>query len=447
MNRVIRYFSLLLLASFILSACGPSQASMDSTATKVAADLSSTQTAEAPTATSTHTPSPTATLTPIPTLTPTPTSTYTATPIPGPDLSSMELTLEDFPSGFEKMPDDMLKSMEANLPEGSQGFIFGESVKEQFVMGILIPIKSQAEQAVYDGILPQFVELMATSIGATTNPKEITGLDEIGDTRAGTTSTATMDSTTIRWDVVVFRRGSVLAVLLVGYPDGNKPAVPVTKITRVLDERIIHKLAEAGMSQPAVWQDDFNSKLADAWTWLNENPARWNLTEKPGFLRIYASPYSVEKENALMRSVAEGDFSIETHVHFKPDSNFQFAGLVIYQDANNRLTLGRAFCDTPNICVGNGIYFDNVQGGNLSGGNFATLVAIDDDAYLRLDRRGEFISASYSPDGSDWVEIGVHVIPVGFKVNSVGLTSSQNAKAPDQDIPADFDYFKLSEGP
>lgn len=446
----LRYLSILLMASFILSACGPSQAALDSTATKVAADIFGSQTASAPTATSTYTPSPTVTLTPTPTSTPTPaltpTPTSTPTPTPGPDLTSFELTLEDLPAGFEQMPPDMLESLVAGLPEGSTGFVFGEPIKQQFIMGILIPIATKAEETVYDSILPQFVDVMATSVQANTNPKEITGLDDIGNSRAGLTSTGVMDNTTIRWDIVAFRRGSVLAVLLVGYPGGNKSVKPVADIARLLDERISQKLALEGTLLAITWRDDFDGELKNEWTWLNENPERWNLLEKPGFLRIYTSPFASFKENLLLRPVATADFMIETHLYYEPDANFQIAALVIYQDNSNMLAFGRAFCDIQKTCVGNGLYFDYTQAGSQSDGNYATSVDNKGEAYLRLLRLGSLVTAYYSPDGTDWSEIGKHVISTNFKVNGVGLTASQNITATDQNIPADFDYFVLNEG-
>jgi len=59
-----------LLTSAILAACGPSQAELNAQATKIAANILATQTAEAPT------------------LTPTPTLTSTPTPIPTPTLNA-----------------------------------------------------------------------------------------------------------------------------------------------------------------------------------------------------------------------------------------------------------------------------------------------------------------------------------------------------------------------
>ena len=41
---------------------------------------------------------------------------------------------------------------------------------------------------------------------------------------------------------------------------------------------------------PVPWRDDFDDPTLDmVWAWTNENPAKWSLTENPGFLRIYAS--------------------------------------------------------------------------------------------------------------------------------------------------------------
>jgi len=79
-----------LAAALLLSACGPSQAERDATATRLAAEISGTQTAAAPTdmpfptatpnPTATHTPSPTPSPTHSPTDTPTSTPTFTSTP-------------------------------------------------------------------------------------------------------------------------------------------------------------------------------------------------------------------------------------------------------------------------------------------------------------------------------------------------------------------------------
>jgi regulation of enolase protein 1 (concanavalin A-like superfamily) len=195
---------------------------------------------------------------------------------------------------------------------------------------------------------------------------------------------------------------------------------------------------------PSVWRDEFNGSLGEGWHWVNENPAMWNLREQPGFLRLYNAHAGIG--NLLLRSVAEGDFALETHLLFEPDANFQFAGLVIYQDDKNDLAFGRAFCDTPKVCVGNGIYFDYFGGGAWVGGNFGTPVGNPSEAYLRLERRGQMVKAFYSDEGMTWFEIGTHRLPSDFRVNGVGLMAAGDYDTSDPDIPADFDYFELTEG-
>lgn len=71
-----------IVAGISLAACGPSQAELDAQATKVAADIFATQTAEAPPPTPTPTLTPTPTETPTPTPVPTPTFTPTPSPVP-----------------------------------------------------------------------------------------------------------------------------------------------------------------------------------------------------------------------------------------------------------------------------------------------------------------------------------------------------------------------------
>ena len=205
---------------------------------------------------------------------------------------------------------------------------------------------------------------------------------------------------------------------------------------------------EASPPPPPVWRDEFDGPLDESWYWVRENPDKWGFID--GFLRIFASPYptggETGGENLLLRPVAPGDFIIKTRLLFEPDTNFQFAGLVIWQDESNFLQFGRAFCDLEGLCVGNGIYFDKILGGNLTDSNFATPVDSPNEAYLRLERRGDMVRAFFSYEGTSWYEIGTHWIPADFQVNGVGLTASQDYNTTDWDIPADFDFFELSEG-
>jgi regulation of enolase protein 1 (concanavalin A-like superfamily) len=199
--------------------------------------------------------------------------------------------------------------------------------------------------------------------------------------------------------------------------------------------------AMAQADSPNVWRDDFDGESLDAeWYWVNENPSAWRLDD--GHLQIDASLFPTGGENLLLRPAAQGRFTIETRVLFEPDSNYQIAGLVIYQDASNYLQLGRAFCEESAVCVGNGIYFDNIRDGGLADGNFATSTDTTGEAYLRMEVKGRKVTSFYSTDGETWQELGRHQVSASFEVNGVGLTSSQNYD--NVEITAEFDYFSLS---
>lgn len=241
MKTVMSLAIISLLISVILSACGPSQAELDATATQVAANIFATQTAQAPTATPTFTPSPSPTATP--TATPTPTSTPTITPTPTPRLLAVALTLGDLPAGFKAMPPEQIRNTEQNLPKGASAFGFSNDRLGLVIIGFLVPMSTRADQAAYDNALPQFTEVFAAAVGAGANPKELRGLDDIGEVRAGVTSVNKVGSLSLRWDILGFRRGEVGVLLIVSYPDGDKPAVPIGDLARLLDERISKFLA------------------------------------------------------------------------------------------------------------------------------------------------------------------------------------------------------------
>ena len=124
-------------------------------------------------------------------------------------------------------------------------------------------------------------------------------------------------------------------------------------------------------------------------------------------------------------------------MNFAPTSNFQFAGLVVFQDKANVLQYGRAFCDLADTCSGGGIYFDNFENGSITGSS--SMIATEIPAiHLRLRRLGTTYTAYYSEDGENWILLGEHIRdPVQPRV---GLMAAQAA----EQIPAAFDYFMLT---
>ena len=191
---------------------------------------------------------------------------------------------------------------------------------------------------------------------------------------------------------------------------------------------------------PLFW-DDFSGELQPGWSWIRENDALWSLTSQPGFLRIVLDSAG-RSRNLLVRSVASENFQITTHVLFKPTTNFQAAGITVYQDDAIMVNLIRAYCNTTNVCVGNGAYFDRIENGRFTGSNFGIDTKLKDEAYLRIDKEGSVFTAYYSDDGANWQAIGQHEL---FMTDpKVGLT---NGGSHIVGAIALFDYFGLQEMP
>ena len=191
--------------------------------------------------------------------------------------------------------------------------------------------------------------------------------------------------------------------------------------------------------------DEFNSAtLASCWSWVNEAPSKWSLTAQSGYLRMLTDSGNIGDENLLLQETPPGEFEVSTRLLFSPASNFQVAGIVLWQDRDNYLMLGRAYCDKgPPLCVGNGIYFDKIEGGEPGPTNFATTKTSQGEAYLKVVRRGSDYHGYYSTDEWNWSYIGTHTMGAGVHLSRVGLSAGQDLGG--SQIPADFDWFRFSE--
>lgn len=164
----------------------------------------------------------------------------------------------------------------------------------------------------------------------------------------------------------------------------------------------------------------------------------------PGSLQINVLGGQVSDDsivNMLLRDAPPGDFQIETKVTVRPEANYQFAGLVVYESAPNFIQAGRAFCDAADLCTGEGLYVDYYLNGNFMTPNVVAAFT-EDEAYLRLLRQGDTYTFETSSDGSDWTERGQIVSAVNPL--QVGLAAGQNTA---EAIPALFDYFEVSSLP
>lgn len=230
---------------------------------------------------------------------------------------------------------------------------------------------------------------------------------------------------------------------------GTPTQPPITEAITVLPtQEATQPSTETAVTEPVIdpnyFRDDFDVKLGEGWQWHNEDANNWNLTTMPGFLQINVDGGEVSDDsirNLLLRPAPAGNFQIETKVIFRPSADFQFAGLIIYESPPNLIQAGRAFCDLPDVCVGEGLYVDYYNSGNFVTPNFAAAYT-ESEIYLRLIRQGDTYTFQTSSDGSEWLLRGGTVSTMNPL--QIGLVAAQNTVGL---IPAVFDYFEVRSLP
>ena len=90
--------------------------------------------------------------------------------------------------------------------------------------------------------------------------------------------------------------------------------------------------------------DPFDPGALDSrWSWVNEDPPKWSLSANPGYMRMITDDASVSDSHKLLQLAPMGNYELRTRMLFTPTHNFQIAGLLLYQDGDNYLLLGRGF--------------------------------------------------------------------------------------------------------
>jgi len=255
--------------------------------------------------------------------------------------------------------------------------------------------------------------------------------------------------------ILAFLVGAGLACALpAGLPSNADDALPIIVEPTVRPESTQAPPPPPATELPGVtplassaFRDDFDGALDPGWSWYQGEAPGWTLSNMPGWLRLNLSTGSflgdTPPSNLLVRQAPSGDFELQAWLRFSPVRNFELAGAVVVFDDHSVLQFGRGFCEVAAGsagCIGDGLYFDNIQDGSTVGGNFATQSLLGIDYLLRLERQGNSYSAAYSTDGVSWVPLGGHTVdrtPI-----SVGLIAAQ-AGTPGNF--ADFDYFEMTQ--
>jgi len=211
------------------------------------------------------------------------------------------------------------------------------------------------------------------------------------------------------------------------------------------DGMVIWNRSDKVKTFPLVFRDEFDKVIDPDWNWIRVNENQWSVTKKPGSLQINLVPtsnaFSEGPVTFLLQDIEEENFEIITRMFFKPQRNFQSAGLAIYEDDENVVSLVRAYADVVDY-PGNAIYFDNIYPSAPSYGetgytNYPTPINSPSGVYLKLRREGIAYTGFYSLDGQSWTLIGVQTSPI--EPTSFGLVVGRS----EQPITAEFDFFEL----
>jgi regulation of enolase protein 1 (concanavalin A-like superfamily) len=155
------------------------------------------------------------------------------------------------------------------------------------------------------------------------------------------------------------------------------------------------------MAANTQFRDEFAGKLEPGRQWIDPlGDSRMSLDARSGFLRITVTGYhdlwpANRNYNAprLMREV-QGDFTVETKI----DGPERWCGgLLLWKDQNNFIRFERG------IHFKNELSFESANNGEFL--SVARDYAAGDPTWLRLQRRGSMVTASYSVNGVDWLPL------------------------------------------
>ncbi|MGQ9627549.1 MAG: hypothetical protein ACUVV0_11670 [Anaerolineae bacterium] len=203
-------------------------------------------------------------ITPKTTLPPTPTpkkpgivpATPEAVETPPTPAGPIEVSLqpEDFPPGFEQADPEELGITEESLSaegykvENLFVYMYPELENFEMVMGFTMALKGKLQQLGVDMVMKNpdlIIDEVVSSMGATmevTEKQELTGLEGIDDKAAGVSVVADMQGIQFRMDILIFRRGGVLAFAMAMYMEDSIPLISIQEVGEKFDQRILAAL-------------------------------------------------------------------------------------------------------------------------------------------------------------------------------------------------------------
>jgi len=192
----------------------------------------------------------------------------------------------------------------------------------------------------------------------------------------------------------------------------------------------------AAFAGRSAYDDEFNGTSLDPkWSWYNP-PASFDVgTSTPGHLRMVSgrnTNFAGPSDNgALVYQNITGDCSIETKLSANPQTNYEKAGIMMRQDANNWVSL--------KYQAENGVQVElssKVAGSIVDRQLNATTA---DPVWLRLVRVSSSFATYFSTNGVSWTLQWTGNIILNGTLMVGLLIADGNANT---DFAADYDYFR-----
>jgi xylan 1,4-beta-xylosidase len=133
------------------------------------------------------------------------------------------------------------------------------------------------------------------------------------------------------------------------------------------------------------------------------DPSWCNLTERPGFLRLYGreSLFSKHSQSLIARRITHFKTAASTVIEFKPESFQQMAGLIFYYDTTNN-----HYLYLTNSEKGRCLSIATCDGGNRFERSEAEIPIDSEKVFLKGEMNFSSLQFFYATEPDKWIPIG-----------------------------------------
>jgi regulation of enolase protein 1 (concanavalin A-like superfamily) len=187
-----------------------------------------------------------------------------------------------------------------------------------------------------------------------------------------------------------------------------------------------------------LFEEKFAGKLSAGWTWIDELPGTWQVTEDSLDLKVVPVGEGLwqagrKHPNLLVRDPGtKGDYAVEVQLKSNPTAQFEHAGVILYADGDNYVVINKEmFAKSEVILVSEkGAKPETRQKPHEH-----------EEVWLRLVVTGKKVTGQYRHYDSDpWLMLGELELPVPGPYK-VGLFAGRPPK--DADHRVRFSQFRI----